>query len=139
VVVIPLTVKSEAQYDGYTAGLRAMLACYASCFVIVCCTTSYLHLLNARNMRRRVLAGKSTQAKGLPIDSRTDDGTGARIIDYSMLSVQEAEIAKARENLEISKTGSDDPSLLMGGSAFDDTTDLQNDEFTVSFYTRKFL
>jgi len=90
-------------------------------------------------MRRRVLAGKSTQAKGLPIDSRTDDGTGARIIDYSMLSVQEAEIAKARENLEISKTGSDDPSLLMGGSAFDDTTDLQNDEFTVSFYTRKFL
>lgn len=56
-----------------------------------------------------------------------------------MLSVQEAEIAKARENLEISKTGSGDPSLLMGGSAFDDTTDLQNDEFTVSFYTRKFL
>ncbi|KAL9714471.1 hypothetical protein Ac2012v2_002786 [Leucoagaricus gongylophorus] len=111
-IVGPLLFKPQDQ-PYYTRGLRAMLACYASCFVIVCCTTSYLHLLNARNMRRRVLAGKS-----------------ARMIDYSMLSVQEAEIAKARENLEISKTGSGDPSLLMGGSAFDDTTDLQNDEFT---------
>lgn len=54
-----------------------------------------------------------------------------------MLSVQEAEIArtKARENLEISKTGSGDPSSLVGQGAFDDMTDLQNDEFIVSLFS----
>ena len=94
-------------------------------------------------MRRRVLAGKSAQASGPPVDSRTDTVTGARIIDYSMLSVQEAEIAraKARENLEISKTGSGDSSILVGRGAFDDMTDLQNNEFIVSlfFYQEIFL
>ena len=135
-VVILLTIEKQSTIDEDTTGLRAMLACYSSCFVIVCCTTLYLYFLNARNMRRRVLAGKSAQASGLQIDSRTDTVTGARIIDYSMLSVQEAEIArtKARQNLENLKTGSGDPSSLEGRGAFDDMTDLQNDEFIVSLF-----
>jgi len=82
-------------------------------------------------MRRRVLAGKSAQANGPQIHSRTDAVTGARIIDYSMMSVQEAEIARTKTR-EISKTGSGHPSLLVGRGAFDDMTDLQNDEFIVS-------
>jgi len=58
-VVILLAIEKQIIIDEDTTGLRAMLACYSSCFVIVCCTTLYLHFLNARNMRRRVLAGKS--------------------------------------------------------------------------------
>jgi hypothetical protein len=60
---------------------------------------------------------------------------GAKIIDYSMLSAHEAELARTKakvENVEeaASRQGSID--AKEGQKTFEDMTDLQNDEFIVS-------
>ncbi|KAF5359511.1 hypothetical protein D9756_002976 [Leucocoprinus leucothites] len=99
----------------YTRGLSAMLACYSSCFIIACCTVMYLRYLNSRNVERRVSAGKS-----------------AKIIDYSMMSAHEAELARASARDGLSGADRKDSSLSSakeGVAAFEDMTDLQNDEF----------
>ncbi|KXN82977.1 hypothetical protein AN958_01982 [Leucoagaricus sp. SymC.cos] len=120
-IVGPLLFRPSEQ-PHYTRGLRAMLACYSSVFFIVCCAVTYLRYLNAKNTKRRVLAGKA-----------------AKIIDYSMLSAKEAEIARARAREVLEMDGGGNRQEVNAGvmekegqSAFEDTTDLQNDEFIVS-------
>ncbi|KAF9449741.1 MFS general substrate transporter [Macrolepiota fuliginosa MF-IS2] len=117
-IVGPLLFKPQDK-PYYTRGLRAMLASFCSCFVIVCCTTLYLRNLNARNKKRRILAGKP-----------------AEIVDYSMLSAQEAEAVRAKARVcgggETQKVDDGTGKVQEGQYAFEDMTDLQNDEFIVS-------
>lgn len=93
----------------YRGGLTAMLICMivAVCFVFV--VIVYLRYSNKRNERRRVVAGKK-----------------AKIQDYSMLTMREVQVARAKENAE---KGGVSNIQNIGTHAFDDLTDLQNDEF----------
>lgn len=93
----------------YRGGLTAMLICLivAVCFVFV--VIVYLHYSNKRNERRRVVAGKK-----------------AKIQDYSMLTMREVQVARAKE---VGEKGGVSNIQNIGTHAFDDLTDLQNNEF----------
>lgn len=82
---------------------------------LVVLTSMYLSFLNRDHSRRRVLAGKD-----------------AIIVDYSLYSPEEADRlrrAKATDgqNVDSAKDGT------VGDRAFDDLTDLMNDEFLYVF------
>ncbi|KAH6909266.1 allantoate permease [Coprinopsis sp. MPI-PUGE-AT-0042] len=88
----------------YRGGLLACIICYSAAAVLSCFTAFYLRYLNQRNERRRVKAGKS-----------------AKIIDYSMMNFESQEKARALSG--------DATNVGIGKQAFEDLTDLQNDEF----------
>ncbi|KAJ3504769.1 hypothetical protein NMY22_g17812 [Coprinellus aureogranulatus] len=88
----------------YHSGIRACIICYSGAATLTVLTAAYLHFLNKRNEGRRVAAGKS-----------------AKIIDYSMTT------AENEKDGICSPEGSN-----LGKRAFEDLTDLQNDEFIVS-------
>ncbi|KAF8644357.1 hypothetical protein AX16_008517, partial [Volvariella volvacea WC 439] len=100
----------------YYKGLSAILLSFCACTALTIFTVGYLAYLNSRNERRRVAAGKP-----------------AKLTDFSMLTIQESEEARA----EIARRQAEEqagfpgcPSTtVIGRQAFDDLTDLQNDEF----------
>ncbi|TFK22770.1 allantoate permease, partial [Coprinopsis marcescibilis] len=99
-IVGPLLFASQ---DGpyYHNGILACIISYVCAAILTCFTGCYLHYLNKRNEVRRVQAGKS-----------------AKIIDYSMVGfVSQGEMESNTQNLNIGKR------------AFEDLTDLENDEF----------
>ena len=75
---------------------------------LVVVTTMYLAYLNKDHSRRRVAAGKD-----------------AVIVDYSLYSPEEAD--------RLRKTKGADVDGNVGDKAFDDLTDLMNDEFLFVF------
>jgi hypothetical protein len=85
-------------------GILACIICYSGAATLTIFTTAYLYYLNKRNEARRVAAGKS-----------------AKLIDYSMTS------AVNEKDGVCSPEGSN-----IGKRAFEDLTDLENDEFIVS-------
>ncbi|KAF9568082.1 MFS general substrate transporter [Agrocybe pediades] len=102
-IVGPLLFSTEEQ-PYYRKGVISMLACFSGCFVIVVGLLCYLMHLNERNKRRRIAKGKA-----------------AVIMDYSMLDARHIEEEKAKES----------SNATIGTHAFDDLTDLENDEFIV--------
>ncbi|KAM0545970.1 hypothetical protein ACHAPJ_011082 [Fusarium lateritium] len=113
-IIGPLLYKpSEA--PEYYRGLYWNLLLYCTIVVLVFVTSTYLAYLNRDHSRRRVLAGKD-----------------AVIVDYSLYSPEEADRlrrAKATEgqHIENARDGA------VGDHAFDDLTDLMNDEFVFVF------
>jgi len=105
----------------------------AACVVVV--MVFYLHFCNKRNERRRVTVGKGGGAihrfhlSLAYLFLRSE----AKIPDYSMLTIHDAQLAH-----EETKKGGSFNTRTIGRQAFDDLTDLQNDEFIVS-PTRFFL
>ncbi|KAF9460349.1 allantoate permease [Collybia nuda] len=99
---------SPGEGPEFRKGLTTLLACFSTATVVVCMTVTYLSYLNKRNERRRVVAGKQ-----------------AKLVDYSMLTAEEARLARAKERTSGSGL------QIIGEKAFDDLTDLQNDEFIV--------
>ncbi|KAI5863808.1 MFS general substrate transporter [Durotheca rogersii] len=101
---------TQTEAPGYARGLRSNLALYVAIIVLVGLTTLYLRLLNRRHAARRVAMGKS-----------------AVIIDTSLDSEKEAAAALEAEN----KTAGveDAPTVQTGDRAFEDLTDLENEEF----------
>lgn len=106
-VVGPLLFQSN-QAPYYHSGLQAILAIICIFCGLVVLVTLNLWRLNKRNARRRVAAGKPEH-----------------IVDYSMLSKEEAVTARAKE-LQDEKMGL---GIATGQNAFEDLTDQQNDEF----------
>ncbi|KAF4613819.1 hypothetical protein D9613_008073 [Agrocybe pediades] len=100
-IVGPLLFSTEEQ-PYYRKGVISMLACFSGCFVTVVGLLCYLMHLNERNKRRRIGKGKA-----------------AVIMDYSMLDTRHIEEEKAKES----------SNATIGTHAFDDLTDLENDEF----------
>ncbi|CAA7267484.1 unnamed protein product [Cyclocybe aegerita] len=98
----------------YHRGIVAVLCCYAASAVIVCITVAYLWHLNEWNRKRRLARGEA-----------------GKIVDYSMLSVEEAE--KARQDQDASGASA----RGIGNHAFEDLTDLQNDEFILAEHRYK--
>ncbi|TFK73221.1 allantoate permease [Pluteus cervinus] len=104
-IVGPLLFTSS-EAPGYSKGLSVLLASFCVCAAMVCITVAYLAYLNKWNERRRVAAGKP-----------------AKLVDYSMLTIEETREMRAKE-----AEGAPDQAKI-GKRAFDDLTDLQNDEF----------
>ncbi|TEB31486.1 allantoate permease [Coprinellus micaceus] len=85
----------------YHSGILACIICYSGAATLTVFTTAYLYYLNKRNEARRVAVGKP-----------------AKLIDHSMTSA-----ANEKDGV-----GSPEGSNI-GKRAFEDLTDLQNDEF----------
>ncbi|WXC58402.1 hypothetical protein SNK03_004300 [Fusarium graminearum] len=113
-IIGPLLYKpSEA--PEYHRGLSWNLLLYMAIEGLVVLTSMYLTFLNRDHSRRRVLAGKD-----------------AAIVDYSLYSPEEADrLRRAKaidgQTVESAKDGT------VGDRAFDDLTDLMNDEFLYVF------
>ncbi|KAM0428682.1 hypothetical protein ACHAQK_011504 [Fusarium lateritium] len=113
-IIGPLLYKpSEA--PEYHRGLYWNLLLYCSIVGLVVVTSMYLSYLNRDHSRRRVLAGKD-----------------AVITDYSLYSPEEADrLRRTRategQQVENARDGT------VGDHAFDDLTDLMNDEFVFVF------
>ncbi|KAL2760982.1 hypothetical protein ACRALDRAFT_1059302 [Sodiomyces alcalophilus JCM 7366] len=108
----------------YFRGLQSNLFLYCALVVLVAVTTAYLGHLNREHSRRRVRLGKS-----------------ASIVDYSLYSAEDAdrarrlaELARAQDTEAGDTGGADEGSRdRVGSRAFDDMTDLQNEEFLYVF------
>ncbi|KAK1579574.1 major facilitator superfamily transporter [Colletotrichum navitas] len=122
-IVGPLLYK-PSESPKYTRGLTSNLALYCVIVVLVITTSLYLAFLNRSHSKRRVAMGKS-----------------AVIVDTSLLSAAEAE--KMKQDQAASKTGEAGHEMGasgeepvpedVGARAFDDLTDLENEEFCFVF------
>lgn len=116
-IIGPLLYKpSEA--PEYFRGLYWNLILYCSIIVLVGITSIYLAHLNRDHSRRRVLAGKD-----------------AIIQDYSLHSLEEADRLRRIKTMEEQQVDNvpDETGRRVGSRAFDDLTDLMNDEFIFVF------
>ncbi|KAJ4202346.1 hypothetical protein NW767_006305 [Fusarium falciforme] len=102
----------------YFRGLYWNLMLYCTIIVLVGITTVYLAHLNRDHGRRRVLAGKD-----------------AIIQDYSLHSLEEADRLRRLKTMEEQQVDNapDETGRRAGSRAFDDLTDLMNDEFIFVF------
>ncbi|KAL2872871.1 hypothetical protein SGCOL_011991 [Colletotrichum sp. CLE4] len=122
-VVGPLLYKS-AKAPRYTRGLTSNLVLYYVIVVLVVLISLYLAFLNRSHSKRRVAIGKS-----------------AIIIDTSLFSTAKAEKAKreqaaqaARDNRhKMATAGEEQAKENVGARAFDNLTDLENEEFVFVF------
>ncbi|KAL0936815.1 allantoate permease [Colletotrichum truncatum] len=119
-VVGPLLYKpSEA--PKYSRGLSSNLALYCVIILLVALASVYLAFLNKSHSKRRVAMGKS-----------------AVIIDTSLFSAEEAERMRqagqpaGSDGHEMAAPG-EDAQVDVGARAFDNLTDLQNEEFVFVF------
>ncbi|KAF6805799.1 allantoate permease [Colletotrichum sojae] len=120
-VVGPLLYRpSEA--PRYSRGLRSNLALYCLIIVLVVATSAYLAFLNKSHANRRVAMGKS-----------------AVIIDTSLFSAEEAERMRqagqpaGSDGHEMAAPGEDGVQDNVGARAFENLTDLENEEFVFVF------
>ncbi|KDR69752.1 hypothetical protein GALMADRAFT_76946 [Galerina marginata CBS 339.88] len=93
----------------FRRGITAMVICYSVAAVLVLFTVVYLRYLNRVNKTRRIASGKA-----------------GNIVDYSMLSAAQAEQRRLNEMMSAGTA------QATGSRAFDDLTDLENEEFIVS-------
>ncbi|KAF3059659.1 hypothetical protein GL218_04814 [Daldinia childiae] len=116
---------SQTEAPGYTKGLRSNLALYIVIIVLTGITTTYLKFLNADHAKRRVAMGKSA----VIIDTSLDSAEVAAAqqtrddMDKSARNAEEGDIAAA-SNEEVERPGE---------RAFENLTDLQNEEFVFVF------
>ncbi len=117
---------TTAEAPAYARGLRSNLALYVIIIVLVAATTLYLAALNRSHAKRRVTLGKS-----------------AVIVDTSLFTAEEAEQLRAHpsaaaEGLVGTAVGSEQQQQQqqasaaagqIGDRAFENLTDLVNDEF----------
>ncbi len=104
---------TTAEKPGYTRGLVSNLVLYVVIIIIVCIVTFYIVLLNRSHAKRRVALGKS-----------------AVVYDTSLDTVEEAERRQAAAVLE--GGGEANPNTAdheIGDHAFENMTDLQNEDF----------
>lgn len=122
-VVGPLLYK-PAEAPRYTRGLTSNLVLYCVIVVLVVLVSLYLAFLNRSHSKRRVAMGKS-----------------AVIIDTSLFSAAEAEKAKQEQAAqaagdnghEMAAAGEEQAEENVGARAFDNLTDLENEEFVFVF------
>lgn len=120
-VVGPL-LYTPSEAPKYTRGLTSNLALYCVIMVLVGVTSAYLAFLNKSHSKRRVAMGKS-----------------AIIIDTSLFSAEEAESMQQAgqpaggDGHEIAAPGEDGVQCDVGSRAFENLTDLQNEEFVFVF------
>ncbi|KAF9522154.1 allantoate permease [Crepidotus variabilis] len=87
----------------YRKGILALLICHCGAALLLVITVAYLSYLNEKKRRHRIARGKE-----------------GKIIDYSLMTTAEIENMR-NEGIDVAT----------GKQAFEDLTDLQNDEFVV--------
>lgn len=100
----------------YFRGLQSNLFLYCGIVMLVALTSAYLVYLNKDHGRRRARLGKSAAA-----------------IDYSVLSSEDAERLRRSQRLDAAEDGSPEDDHQEGDRAFQDLTDLQNEDFIFVF------
>ncbi|KAI1660405.1 MFS general substrate transporter [Daldinia decipiens] len=115
---------TQTEAPGYTKGLRSNLALYIVIIVLVGITSSYLKVLNAAHAKRRVAMGKSAVIVDTSLDSAEE--VAAQQIrddaDKNAKNAEEGDVAAASTEVE-----------RPGERAFENLTDLQNEEFVFVF------
>lgn len=106
-VVGPL-LYTTGESPAYARGLRSNLALFCVIAVLVCITTAYLGFLNKKHSQKRVLMGKQ-----------------AVLFDSSLDSAEEVAARQALLNAD----GPVEGDAAEGARAFENLTDLQNEEF----------
>lgn len=99
---------TTAEAPMYHRGLRSNLALYCVIFVMTILVMGWLFRLNKSHEARRVAAGKS-----------------ANIVDFSLYTAADAD----RMMAEMTANGVEGGGAATGERAFDNLTDLENDEF----------
>lgn len=102
----------------YTRGLRANFLLYLLIIGLVAVTMLYLRLLNRSHARRRVALGKSAVIVDVSLDSAEE--AAARQAARQRLTDSEAVERNEEETSSSSR---------LGERAFENLTDLQNEEF----------
>ena len=98
---------TQKEAPRYTRGLRSNLALYVVIMILCGLTTFYLMYLNKSHANRRVAMGKS-----------------AVIVDTSLDTAEEAAARQAAAEGQ-----GDAPETTPGDRAFDNATDLENEDF----------
>ncbi|KAI1804457.1 MFS general substrate transporter [Daldinia bambusicola] len=118
---------SQTEAPGYAKGLRSNLALYIVIIILTVTTTTYLKILNANHAKRRVAMGKSAVIVDISLDSSKDaaamqqkDINGNR----DAINTDEGDIIAAPSTKDVGKSG---------GRAFENLTDLQNEDFVFVF------
>ncbi|KAI1484885.1 major facilitator superfamily transporter [Biscogniauxia mediterranea] len=119
-VVGPL-LYTQAEAPSYSRGLRSNLALYVIIMVIVFATTIYLRVLNKSHAKKRVAMGKP-----------------AVVVDTSLDSAKEAAAKQALAKADGTPEGNaaaveEAAQVVVGERAFENLTDLQNEEFVFVF------
>lgn len=102
-----------------------MTICYSFALIIVAWTVVYLRYSNERNRKHRIARGRGTlfhKSSLFTYESHPFTFAGGKIVDYSMIDATAVEAEQANSGSPVDT----------GRHAFDDLTDLQNDEFIVS-------
>ncbi|KAI1397772.1 MFS general substrate transporter [Hypoxylon fuscum] len=119
-VVGPL-LYTERDAPSYARGLRSNLALYIAIIVLVVVTTFYLKMLNKNHAKRRVAMGKSAVIVDTSLDSPEEEAAAAER--------REHENVTGAEEGDATATAPDDEVERPGDRAFENLTDLQNEEF----------
>ncbi|KAK6953681.1 hypothetical protein Daesc_005986 [Daldinia eschscholtzii] len=118
---------SQTEAPGYARGLRSNLALYIVIIVFVVIITIYLKVLNANHAKRRVAMGKSA----VIVDTSLDPSEDAAVVQQNSDGV-----GKNTRKTENGNATAGTPTKgveIPGERAFEDLTDLQNEEFVFVF------
>ncbi|KAI1483597.1 MFS general substrate transporter [Daldinia eschscholtzii] len=118
---------SQTEAPGYAKGLRSNLALYIVIIVFVIIITIYLKVLNANHAKRRVAMGKSA----VIVDTSLDPSEDAAVAHQNSDGV-----GKNTRNTEGGNATAGTPTKDVespGERAFENLTDLQNEEFVFVF------
>ncbi|KAI0107381.1 MFS general substrate transporter [Hypoxylon sp. NC0597] len=123
---------TQKEAPGYSRGLRSNLALYITIIVLTGVTTIYLKYLNASHAKRRVAMGKSAVIVDTSLDS-AEDAAAAAAAAAAQKKQEEGndnEIGNIRnaEGGDVA-AGSSEEVERPGERAFENLTDLQNEEF----------
>ncbi|OTA55815.1 MFS general substrate transporter [Hypoxylon sp. EC38] len=122
---------TQKEAPGYSRGLRSNLALYIAIIVLTGITTMYLKYLNASHAKRRVAMGKSAVIIDTSLDSAEDAAAAAAVAaeQKKQEEANENEIGNIRNAEAGDVVGSGEEVERPGERAFENLTDLQNEEF----------
>ncbi|KAI0382478.1 MFS general substrate transporter [Hypomontagnella monticulosa] len=119
---------TQTEAPGYSRGLRSNLALYVVIIILVVITSIHLRFLNAGHAKKRVAMGKSAVIVDTSMTS--DKEAAAAVAAAAALQRQEGgdDIRPAAEG-DVTEMALDDSVEQPGERAFENLTDLNNEEF----------
>ncbi|KAH7029023.1 major facilitator superfamily domain-containing protein [Microdochium trichocladiopsis] len=121
---------SQADAPAYSRGLACNLLMFVAVILLSMVTSVHLHRLNKKHARMRVAVGKSAVIIDTSLDSPEEAATrkrdGGRVVQDE---ASESLMARAAEEGDGHRASRERSSERVGDHAFDDLTDLKNEEF----------
>ncbi|KAI1137718.1 MFS general substrate transporter [Hypoxylon sp. FL0543] len=119
---------TQKEAPGYSRGLRSNLALYVAIIVLAGITTTYLRYLNASHAKRRVAMGKSAVIVDTSLDSAEEVAASAAQKTREDGDKTETGNVRNAEEGDVATSSSEEVERP-GERAFENLTDLQNEEF----------